>query len=202
MRTLLLKSVTVATMLSLAVAGPALAQCSLSGDMAYEMTTDPMLPAYQYTLTVMWDMDSPYGLSHLDLVVDLPGGTCGCEAFDEAIFFDAIAGSSDGEGGCSVDYAANLECSGDPSIPGVDGILFKFEPMEGMGCEPGPVGTGIFVFYSDLAPVPVDEEFAALVDKAGLQSCTGSLTGVFPGMACDPVPTESSTFDGIKSFYR
>ena len=66
--------------------------------------------------------------------------------------FPAIAGSSNGDGGCSVDYTATLECDGDPSIPNVSGILFKFEPIEG-DCEPGNIGSGTIVFYSDLPPV-------------------------------------------------
>ena len=84
----------------------------------------------------------------------------------------------------------------------MSGILFKFEPIEADGCEPGPTGTGTFFFYSDLAPVPVDEEFVALVDKAGQASCSGTITGVFPAMACDPVPSTIYGLDRLKSLYR
>ncbi len=176
------------------------AECSVSGNIEAAMIDDPDLPMYMYTMTVAWDMDSPHGLSHLDLVVDMQGGTCDCSDFYDAITFGA--GSSDGEYDCTVEYMTYLECSGDPSIPGVDGILFKFEPIETEGCEPGPTGTGTFVFYSDMAPVPVNEEVIALVDKASQDSCSGSITGVFPGLACDPVPTFQRSMDSLKSLYR
>ena len=56
-------------------------QCLLSGDIQAEMIGDPGMPMYMYTLSVTWDMDSSYGLSHLDLVTDIEGGTCGCLDF-------------------------------------------------------------------------------------------------------------------------
>jgi hypothetical protein len=193
---------TLAAAAVLVIPGVSLAACVVEGHIEAEMIDDSMLPDYMYTLTVTWDMDSPHGLSHLDLIVDMAGGTCSCSDFHEAIYFDAISGTSDGEYDCTVEYLAEIECNGDPSIPGVDGILFKFEPIETEGCEPGPTGTGTFVFYSDLAPVPVAEELLALVDKAGQESCSGSLTGVFPGLACDPVPTVERSMDGLKSLFR
>jgi len=185
-----------------ATALPSLAQCVMTGNIESAMTSDPNLPAYEYTLTVEWEMGSGHGLSHLDLVVDLLGGTCDCSDFENAIMFSEIAGQSDGEDDCTVNYMAELECSGDPSIPEVDGILFKFEPIEEEDCEPGAMGTGSFVFYSDLPPVPVDEEFLALIDKGGQESCTGSITGVFPGMACDPVSNIPKTLNSMKSLFR
>lgn len=184
----------------MAVPGLSAAMCSVDGHIEAEMIDDPDMPMYMYTMTVMWDMDSPHGLSHLDLVVDVQGGTCDCSDFSDAITFGA--GSSDGEYDCTVEYMTYLECGGDPSIPDIEGILFKFEPDESEGCEPGPTGTGTFVFYSDLAPVPVSEEVIALVDKAGQESCTGMITGVFPGMACDPVPTAEKSFGTVKSLFR
>jgi hypothetical protein len=202
MKKSLKKSFGLAVVLFLLVPGLALAECTLSGHIEAEMTEDADLPAYLYTMTIDWDMGSPYGLSHLDLVVDMQGGTCDCSDFAEAISFGMYGGESTGEEDCMVNYLVELECSGDPSIPGVDGILFKFEPIESEGCEPGPVGTGTFVFYSDLAPVPVDEESVALIDKAGGEFCTGGVTGVFPGLACDPVSSKTSSMDGLKSLYR
>lgn len=187
---------------ALALPLAAQAQCTITGHIEAEMTDDPMLPMYMYTMTVSWDMDSPYGLSHLDLVVDMAGGTCDCADFADAISFPAIGGTSDGEYDCTVEYMAYLECNGDPSIPDVDGILFKWEPIEAEGCEPGPTGTGTFHFYSDMAPVPVNEENLAMVDKGGQLACTGALTGVFPGLACDPVSTEARSMDSMKSLYR
>lgn len=192
--------VVMAAVAAMLIPGLSLGLCSIDGHIAAEMTGDPDLPLYAYTMTVNWDMDAPYGLSHLDLLVDILGGTCDCSDFSEAITFGS--GTSTGDDDCTVEYEAFLECNGDPSIPGVDGILFKFEPIEDEFCEPGPVGSGTFVFYSDLGPVPVNEDILAVVDKAGQESCTGTITGVFPGMSCDPVPTDGGNLGSLKSLYR
>ena len=175
------------------------AECMINGNISVEETNSP-LGAFTYTLDVTWDMGSQHGLSHLDLLVDVENGTCSCDDFANYISFDAISGSSDGENGCTVDYYTELACNGDPSI-GIEGILFKFEPYED-GCEPGPTGSGSFVFYSDLPGVPVNEQILALIDKASQDYCTGTLTGVFPGMACDPVATDGQSLDSLKGLYR
>ncbi len=175
------------------------AECSINGNISVE-SCDHALGIYCYTLDVTWDMDSPHGLSHFDLLVDGEAGTCTCDDIDQYIAFDVIGGSSDGEGGCTVNYYAELACNGDPSI-GMGGIMFKFEPEEGE-CEPGPTGSGSFFFYSDLEGVPVDEQSVTLVDKAAQEFCTGTLTGVFPGLECDPVTTVKRPFDSLKSVYR
>lgn len=190
-------SLIIMTMILLPVS--ATAECSISGTISVE-TCDNPLGMYCYTLDVTWDMDSPHGLSHFDLLVDGEYGTCTCEDFEQYIAFDTIAGSSNGEGGCTVNYFAELACDGDPSI-GMGGIMFKFEPEEG-DCEPGPTGSGTFYFYSNLAGVPVDEQSVTLVDKAAQEYCTGSLTGFFPGMECDPVSNDELPLGSIKSVYR
>jgi hypothetical protein len=190
-----------AALAAVLVAGAAAAECLVSGNISAEASGDPMLPAWKYTMTVTWDTGTPYALSHLDLLLDPVGGTCLCEDFAEALVIVNPAGSSDGYGGCMVDYNAYLECNGDPSIPGVDGILLKFEPIEG-ACEPSNTGTGTFVFYSDLGPVPVDEDILSLVDKFSTQHCFGNLTGFFPGMACNPVDGQGSTWGSAKGLYR
>ncbi len=58
------------------------------------------------------------------------------------------------------------------------------------------------IFYSNLGPVPVDEEYMALTDKAAHVYCAGTISGVFPGLACDPVASETLSWDGIKGIYR
>jgi hypothetical protein len=186
---------TVATLLP----AMASAECMINGNISVEDSNSP-LGAYMYTLDITWDMGSQHGLSHLDLVVDMAGGTCSCEDFASYISFDTISGTSDGEDGCTVEYYSELACNGDPSID-LDGILFKFEPIEG-DCEPGPTGSGSFVFYSDLPGVPVNDQILALADKAAQEYCSGTLTGVFPGMACDPVANEDLSLDSIKGLYR
>ncbi len=194
-------ALTLCLMLTAFIIAPAAAnaECMIGGNISVE-TCNNDLGMYCYTLEMTWDMDSPHGLSHFDLIVDVEGGTCSCADFEESIVFDAIAGSSDGEDDCMVDYTSELACNGDPSID-MPGIMFKFEPIEG-DCEPGATGTGTFVFYSDLAAVPIDEQAFTIVDKAAQEFCTGTLTGVFPGMVCDPVANDELPLGTLKSLYR
>ena len=180
----------------------AVAQCSITGTITANATNDVNLPAWCYTMEFVWDTGTPFALSHANLLLDGAGGTCMCEDFSDALIWYNPAGSSDGVDGCTVNYDAFLECSGDPSIPGVDGYLLKFEPIENGGCEPANTGTAVVVFYSNLPPAPIDEEILSVVDKHGQEYCFGSLAGDFPAMACDPVGLEDSTWGNIKGQYR
>ena len=199
MRTL----ITLAAMLLLA-AVPAMAQCTIAGHVTAAANTDyPGLGAWMYTLEVSWDTGSQTALSHLDFIVEQPNGNCDCGEFATTIDFAPIAGESNGEpDGCTVQYEAFLECNGDPSIP-VEGILFKWEPiMADDGCEPGPVGTGAFTFFSDLEPVAIDSDLPLIVEKNDGESCEGGITGVFPGLLCNPVATEATSWSQVKGVYR
>jgi hypothetical protein len=178
------------------------AQCSIDGDISAQPNADPSLPAWKYTLVVTWDTGSQYALSHADLLIDPVGGTCSCGEIADALVLVQPAGTSEGEGGCTVPYDAFLDCNGDPSIPGVTGVLLKFEPDESAGCEPDVTGMATFVFYSDRPPVPVDEDILSLVDKYANNFCFGNLTGEFPGLVCDPVPSDDTNWSHLKSLYR
>jgi hypothetical protein len=180
----------------------AMAQCSISGTITAEMTNDPGLPVWCYTMEFTWDTGSPYALSHADLLLDGAGGTCVCADFSDALEWYDPVGSSDGTDDCIVNYTGHLECNGDPSIPGVEGYLLKFEPIEVDGCEPANTGTAVVVFYSNLPPAPIDEDILSIVDKHGQEFCFGSLSGDFPALACDPVDVQGSTWGKIKGEYR
>ncbi len=180
----------------------ALGQCSISGSIVAATSADPMDPDWTYTLTIDWDTGSQHALSHMDLLLDASGGTCTCADFHDALSWSDPIGYSNGDPSCTVNYNGNLECNGDPSIPGVDNILLKFEPIEGTGCEPGTTGTTTFVFYSDLPPAPIDEDILSLVDKFAGNSCFGTLNGDFPAMSCDPVVTDDVEWGNVKSLYR
>ncbi len=193
-RTLLLVFV-----LSLLAAGVQ-AQCDISGDITAAQNTDPNGPAWVYTLTMTWDTDAKYALSHFDVLIDGVSGGCTLADLMGHLWWDDPIGTSDGEGGCTVSYYGELSDNGDPSIPGVTDLLLKFEPYA--GCEPANVGSGVFTFYSDLAPVPVDEDILSLVDKYAGNYCFGHLTGMFPGMDCDPVDNEAVSFGAVKGLYR
>ena len=201
-----LKSLLFVGLLVLTSANFALAQvtsnpCDISGNIVAMPNPDPLGPGWMYTLTITWDTGSQYALSHMNMIMDSPGGTCTCQDFEDAIVWANPVGSSDGEGGCTVNYEGLLQCDGDPSIPGADGIMLKFEPIE-EGCDPGTTGTATFVFYSELGPAPIDEDFLSLVDKYALNSCWGGLSGDFPSMSCDPVSTEPIAWGKAKSLFR
>jgi hypothetical protein len=180
----------------------ALAECSINGTITASPNPDANGPAWMYSVEITWDTGTQYALSHMDIIMDVAGGTCSCQDFYDAIVFPDPIGTSDGDPSCSVDYYGEINCQGDPSIPGVDGIALKFEPYESEFCEPGPTGVANFVFYSPLGPAPIDEEFPALVDKYSTSYCFGHLTGDFPSMACDPVHDEGKSWGNVKGMYR
>ena len=188
--------------LVLGMGAAAQAACFIGGDIAASPNTDPMYPGWKYTATITWDTGSQYALSHLDLILDSATGTCVCGDLADALVFEGIPGYSEGDPmGCEVEYETTLECNGDPSIPGVDGILFKFEPVS-LECEPGTTGTATFVFYSDLGPAPINEEILLLFDKQGLQACSGNLSGMFPSLICDPVANQPVSWGAMKGLFQ
>lgn len=180
----------------------AMAECFINGTITANATNNPGGPAWAYTMEFTWDTGTPYALSHANLLLDPGLSTCVCADFSDALMWYDPVGSSGGTDDCTVDYRGLLECEGDPSIPGVEGFLLKFEPIEAEGCEPENTGTAVVVFYSNLPPAPIDEDILSIVDKHGQEFCFGSLSGDFPAMACDPVSTESSTWGQIKGTYR
>ena len=194
----------VVTILALVFGAQAvLADCFIGGTIAASSNPDPMGPTWMYTMVITWDTGNEYSLSHANLLMDSASGTCQCSDFRKALDWDDPSGSSDGYPmGCTVDYRTYLECNGDPSIPGMDWILLKFEPIEDGTCEAGPTGTGTFVFYSDLGPVPVNDEVLSIVDKHALMYCFGYLSGDFPGMDCDPVDNEEANWGNVKGLFR
>ncbi|MBU8869647.1 MAG: hypothetical protein KOO60_02115 [Gemmatimonadales bacterium] len=178
------------------------AECFIGGNISAEPNTDPAFTDWKYTATITWDTDSQYALSHLDLILDYSTGTCMCDDLSDALFFEGLPGISEGDPmGCEVEYETTLECDGDPSIPGVEGILFKLEPVS-LECEPGVTGTLTFTFYSDYSPAPIDEEILLLIDKHGQQACSGTLSGMFPALSCDPVSSQSVSWDAMKGLFR
>ena len=105
-------------------------ECFLSGNITAEINTDPAYPDWKYTAVISWDTGSQYALSHLNMILDSGTGTCTCDLLADVLVFEGISGYSEGTPmGCEVEYETTLECDGDPSIPGIKGILFKFEPI-------------------------------------------------------------------------
>ncbi|MBA4377408.1 MAG: hypothetical protein C0395_01905 [Gemmatimonas sp.] len=187
--------------LALAMPGGAAAQCDcVSGNIgAAPNTGDPALGTWKYTIDLCWS--SARGLSHWDLwIEDLTN--CTCTDLQSAIVFGSEIGTTTSEDGCVTHYSREWRCSGEPSID-VPGILIKFEPAS--GCEPGHSGTGVFYFYSNLTPTPISTEnppYGFVINKNGNGFCNGSLSGVFPGIPCDPVPMQDGSWGAVKANYR
>jgi hypothetical protein len=192
----LLASVGLSVFAPLALAG----DCGINGNIVATRNNDPAGLAWVYTLTVDWNTGSRYDLSHISLLLDAEGGSCSCNDFYSALSWEPVIGKSSGGSSCETLYYGELGCKGDPSIPGVGGIALKFEPME--GCAPGTLGSAVFKFYSDLRPAPINEDILSLVDKFGQNSCFGYLTGKFPGLPCDPVAAEDTSWGRVKGLYR
>ena len=178
----------------------ALGQFSLTGEITAERVDDP-LGSWAYTLHVTWDTGTRYGLSHLDLIFD-DGRNCDCEEIFASVRWGDPAGTMTAEGGgMLLDVDHELNCKGDPSIDVVV-PLFKFSPREHDGHEAGPTGEMTVVFYSNYAPAAIAEPNLFLVDKFSQYSDFGQVTGVFPALACDPLPIEADTWDSLKARYR
>ena len=181
----------------------AMAECFIGGTITASANPDPLGPVWMYTMELSWDTGNNYSLSHANLLMDPGLGTCLCADFMDALSWDYPVGSSNGyPDPCTVEYEGFLECEGDPSIPEMTGFLLKFEPIEDENCEPGPTGTGTFIFYSNLPPAPIDEEILSVVDKHANEYCFGFLAGDFPAMACDPVGNEDSSWGNLKGIFR
>ena len=58
------------------------------------------------------------------------------------------------------------------------------------------------VFYSDYGPAPIADPNLFLVDKFSLYSELGMVTGVFPGLTCDPIRSTVGSWGGLKAVYR
>ena len=163
--------------------------CSLNGVITATSSSDhPELGSWQYTLVATWDNASPFDLSHMDLLIGAEG-QCSCSDISSEIAFADPAGESDCmPSNCSAALMGYFNCNGDPSL-GIGEPLFKFEPVGDAACEPGNSGTLTIVFYSDRPPAPISAPNMFLVDKFATQWCQGQVTGEFPGLPCDPVPT-------------
>ena len=152
---------------------------------------------WYYCITLEWGPLS-HALSHWDIILGLEDCPCACSDFP----FGAAdtAGTSDGEGDCTVDYSAGYHCD-DPSIEGVEGPLVKFEPI-GDGCEPDKSGSGMFCFYSDWAPAPVSTPNNLALVKYATLTCSGEITGQLPGCACGTTSTKTHHWGAIKNLFR
>ncbi len=132
-------------------------------------------------------------------VLDPPPGESGGSAYAVPDPTDPADPVDEDE--CTVYYIAEFKCDGDPTVPGLERILVKFEPMVDQECEPGPRGSGTYCFYADWPPVAVSSGNLLLVVKAGQRVYYGELSGYLPGCAF-PSATESLSWSTLRQIYR
>ena len=181
----------------------------LSFDVSAELTNDAGFEGmYKYTIAGSWEVsgvEQGWGLSYLlfSLGANCP---CLCDSTSEVIYFSDPAGTSTGvdnitEEPCEVQYLGFVECNGLEDITNDD--VVKFEVPDNQTCEPIHYGTGTWIFYSTMPPLPWDEYTNTVFFKYGEMLCTGGFSGQLPSCyECIPVPTEERSWGSIKAIYE
>jgi len=170
------------------------AQC-ITGTMTAELQTDgPFAGLWCYVAQLEWD--TPQGLSNL--TIDCGFGLCPDHVCDQTFLFPGPAATSTGEPEpCVAEYSGEFNCSGNPSIGLTDPII-KWDALND-GCEPGPTGSGTFIFYSNLGPHP-EAAMPIVLIKNGQNVCEGSITGDCPAPPCT-LPTAPATWGQLKALH-
>jgi hypothetical protein len=188
------KRVVVLSLCLLLAAGTVYAQCVTGTVTAEFQTTGPYAGLWKYTLEVEWD--TPFGLSNITLDC---GFGCNPEAACEKIYaFDTPAGTSTGEPEpCIAEYSGEFNCQGNPSV-GITDPIVKWDALNN-GCEPGPTGSGVFCFYTNIPPVP-DSPTPVTIIKDGQDVCTETIMGDCPALC--PVANEGETWGFVKEQFK
>jgi hypothetical protein len=147
-----------------------------------KFSTDPVFEGlWQYTVEVSWNLES-HDPGHLDVFLGLRtfGGTCS----GTSVVFPVPAGVSSGidsfDGPCEVEYGGEFLCKTDPSLKiGGLGHTVKFEPNEGI-CETDTEGSGVFHFFTAVAPGIPGEHTRALAIKHGQEVTFANVQGQLP----------------------
>lgn len=177
----------------------AAAVCLVEADISASATTDPDLPAWTYTLVLNWNYNyTPF--NHWALPLDDTLRVCTCEEIQASFEFGDPIGQSSGVPDCLIEYQGVFQCAGDPGTD-ISGVVLTLMPTTA-GCEPGYSGAGIFVFYSDHGPTPLNPFAEMVIVNDNLDTCGGGMTGVFPAVPCNPTSTSAMTWSAVKSLYR
>ncbi len=162
---------------------------------------DPGAPgAWRYEMRVTWENNSPYALSHFNLKLD-ESNNCTYEDIRSYLIWDSPAGEAHCFGvNAAVYFDAELEMGGDPSLD-IYVPLIKYEPNDMSEVRPGPNGVGVFVFWSNLRPWPIDSPNQLLSEKHGQEHSFGQIDGVFPALPCNPIAREQSSWGAVKAGY-
>ncbi|MBU0742649.1 hypothetical protein KKG45_03090 [bacterium] len=155
---------------------------------------------WRYEMRVTWENNSPFALSHFNLKLD-DGTNCNDEDIRSYLIWNSPAGVARCFGvNAAIYFDAVLEMGGDPSL-GIDVPLIKYEPNDMSEIRPGPNGVGVFVFWSNLPPWPIDRPNVLLSEKFGQLHSFGQMDGVFPALPCDPIATDQSSWGAVKAGY-
>ena len=176
---------------------------SIGIEVTAEVSVDPGYEGmYKYTFSGTWEVEGVDAVSYImfSLGAECP---CLCDSSIGMVEFPNTAGTSTGEdnkgGPCEARYNGFVECDG---LLETDDIVFKYEVFGAM-CDPMETGSGTWVVYSTMSPLPWAEYPDAVYVKYGDNFCTGPLTGQLPDcMECMPVSVENETWGAIKSLYR
>ena len=168
-----------------------------------ELSVDPGYEGmYKYTISGNWEVDGVDAVSYIlySLGAECP---CLCDSSIGMVEFPNTAGTSTGENNrgdaCEARYNGFVECSG---LLETDDIVLMYEVF-GAGCDPVEIGSGTWIVYSTMSPLPWAEYPGAVYVKYGNNTCTGTLTGQLPDcLECMPVSVEQDSWGAIKSLYR
>jgi hypothetical protein len=136
---------------------------------------------WKYTVVMTWDLEAQ-AVGHLDVFLDVTVFEDTCSG--SSVIFPMPAGVSSGIDAwgdpCNVEYYGEFLCKDDPSLKEDSlGYTVKYEPIE-ENCQTDISGSGIFYFYTGVAPgVPgLHEDAIAL--KHGQNVTFGEVQGQLP----------------------
>jgi len=182
---------------------PALAQTQafIHGTITASQTPgQPNLGAWKYTIEMSWCTGTNLGMDHFDIMLDEIARGCSNEEIQMGVIPGDTVGLAPFDVRDAVYFQPEFMFQGDPLVPTL-GQMLKIAPFPNQNLVPGPSGTGVFHFYSDSPPTEFEYPGLFLVDSAREFVCGGSIMGVFPGLVCDPVPTEKQNWGYIKALY-
>ncbi len=206
MQRLLMAVIILPIILALTSAGIQAQACDeVSVDVTVEISTDAGFEGlYKYVFSAVWETSSPEegdALSYIlfSLGVECP---CLCDSSAASIVFPDPAGTSTSDvEGCEAVFDGFIECNGHEDI--TDNAVVKFEVRDTSPCEPVSYGSGTWIFYSSMSPLPAADYPDAVFIKHGEMICLGDLSGQLPNCyECVMVSNEESTWGSIKSIYR
>jgi hypothetical protein len=155
---------------------------------------------WRYEMRVTWVNNSSYALSHFNLNLD-DGANCSYQDIVSYLIWESPAGQAQCFGiNSTVYFDAVLMMDGDPSL-GIYVPIIKYEPNGMSETRTGTRGVGVFTFWSNLSPWPIDEPNDLLSEKFGLLHSFGGLDGVFPALPCNPIAARQQSWGMVKAGY-